>query len=370
MSRKETLQQIHSQLEQGMGLKKCRQCGCMGETLESLRSVAESLHQEDAGFPEEVDSWLGEMAPIKYACLGCEHCFPAVATNLLNQAFPELTDALSHDCGFEVREQSWPAVPGEYVTFCDDMSRPVAVSTLASVELTEAIAQRRPEGLCIVGKTETENIGIDKLIKNTVTNPGIQVLLLVGQESKGHRTGATLLALWEHGTDEKMRVLHSPGRRPILQNVTREEVEVFRQQVQIVDMMGCDDLDAIAGRIEILAEEFRCTEACDCHRDETLLSISTVPVIQADAPTKIQMDPAGYFVVVPEHERGVITVEHYAYDNRLQRRIEGKDARSVYWTLIANDWVSQLSHAAYLGKELAKAELSLQHGLTYVQDGA
>ena len=39
-------------------------------------------------------------------------------------------------------------------------------------------------------------------------------------------------------------------------------------------------------------------------------------------------------------------------------------------TIIAKQWVSELSHAAYLGKELAKAELALQHGFKYVQDGA
>ena len=32
-------------------------------------------------------------------------------------------------------------------------------------------------------------------------------------------------------------------------------------------------------------------------------------------------------------------------------------------------WVTGLSHAAYLGKKLVKAELSLQHGFKYVQDG-
>jgi tetrahydromethanopterin S-methyltransferase subunit A len=36
----------------------------------------------------------------------------------------------------------------------------VAVSTLASVSLTEQLAAARPKELCIVGKTETENIGI------------------------------------------------------------------------------------------------------------------------------------------------------------------------------------------------------------------
>ncbi len=52
------------------------------------------------------------------------------------------------------------------------------------------------------------------------------------------------------------------------------------------------------------------------------------------------------------------------------RVIEGKDARSVYATIIANGWVTQLSHAAYLGKELARAEISLYRGVPYVQDGA
>ena len=38
--------------------------------------------------------------------------------------------------------------------------------------------------------------------------------------------------------------------------------------------------------------------------------------------------------------------------------------------IIANGWVTQLSHAAYLGRELARAELALKQGLKYVQEGA
>jgi tetrahydromethanopterin S-methyltransferase subunit A len=82
------------------------------------------------------------------------------------------------------------------------------------------------------------------------------------------------------------------------------------------------------------------------------------------------MDKAGYFVIVPLPEKGLINVEHYAYDNTLLRTVEGPNARSLYITIISSGWVSELTHAAYLGKELAKAELSLQHGLKYVQDGA
>ncbi len=82
------------------------------------------------------------------------------------------------------------------------------------------------------------------------------------------------------------------------------------------------------------------------------------------------MDPAGYFVIVPLSDKGRITVEHYGYDNTLLRTIEGMTARMLYRKLIDEGWVTELSHAAYLGRELTKAELSLQHGYQYVQDGA
>lgn len=56
--------------------------------------------------------------------------------------------------------------------------------------------------------------------------------------------------------------------------------------------------------------------------------------------------------------------------NSLLKVIQGKNARSIYSTIIQNGWVTELSHAAYLGKELARAELSIEQGVRYVQDGA
>ncbi len=63
-------------------------------------------------------------------------------------------------------------------------------------------------------------------------------------------------------------------------------------------------------------------------------------------------------------------MEHYAYNNKLLHVIEGKDAPSIYSTIIENGWLTELSHAAYLGSELAKAELSLKHRFKYIQDKA
>lgn len=75
-------------------------------------------------------------------------------------------------------------------------------------------------------------------------------------------------------------------------------------------------------------------------------------------------------MILPQPQRGVITVEHYSYENKLLHIVRGATARSLYRTIIDNGWVTELSHAAYLGRELAKAELSIQQGFKYVQDGA
>ncbi|MCS6815828.1 MAG: DUF4346 domain-containing protein [Blastocatellia bacterium] len=372
MTGQEPIEKIRAELRVGMDLVKCRQCGCMKETLKKIESALPTLESEaGSALLKQIGVWLEQMESIKYACLGCAYCFPAVAMNIFNQAFPEAAEAQSLSCAFDVRERTWPPVPGEYFAFCDGPNCPVAVSTLASVELAEELARIRPKGLCIVGKTETENIGIDKVIKNTITNPTIRFLLLVGKEPQGHWTGSTFLALWKNGVDESMRVIGSPGKRPILRNVTRDEVEAFREQVRVVDLIGCEDVKTIIEKLQELSQDPSPFCACvQCAEETKSAQISTVPVIQAEEPTHVEMDKAGYFVILPQPERKVILVEHYSYDNRLLRIIEGETARSLYWTIIKNGWVTQLSHAAYLGKELERAELSLKHGFKYVQDGA
>lgn len=366
------MDKIQSELQEGMGLPKCRKCGCMKETLENLQTSLSSL-QTDASSDllADIKHWLEQMEPIKYACLGCDYCFPAVALNMFHQAFPEVGQSQALSCAFEVSEHDWPPVAGEYYAFCDGPGCPVAVSTLASVELAERLARVRPKELCIVGKTETENIGIDKIIKNTATNPTIRFLLLTGKDPKGHQSGRTLLSLLENGVDENMKVVGSPGRRPILRNVAREEVEAFRKQVQVVDMIGCEDEERIVEKLKELSQRLGSSCSCEETREITKpVRISEVPIIQAEEPPRVEMDKAGYFVILPQPEKRVIVVEHYSYDNTLQRVIEGQDVRSIYWTIIKNGWVTQLSHAAYLGKELTKAELSIKLGSKYVQDGA
>jgi tetrahydromethanopterin S-methyltransferase subunit A len=267
---------------------------------------------------------------------------------------------------------AWPPVTGEYFIFAENQNGQVAVSTLASASLAEALANMKPEGLCITGKTETENIGIDKIIKNTVTNPSIHTLVLTGKDPKGHRSGATLLSLCEQGVDDSMRVIGSPGKHPILKNVTKEEVEAFRNQIKVVDMIGCEDVKQIVKTIKKVASMKHPLSFSKKEFSRVIkpVEIQSVEVILAEKSKKVELDSSGYFVILPLRDKGTISVEHYSPDNRLLRIIEGKDSAGIYRTIVKNKWVTQLSHAAYLGKELARAELSMTLDFKYIQDGA
>ncbi len=365
------LQTFYAEMNTALPLAKCQKCGCMHETLDTLTAALPNIDSVIAAeLTRHRAEWATLLQPIQYGCLGCDHCYAGVAQNALSAAFPATITAASLSCDFRATDQYWPPVVGEY--FVIDPAAPVAVSTLASVELAEGLAQRKPVGLALVGKTETENIGLDKVIKNCVSNPTLRFLLVAGHEAAGHRSGQTLLALAANGVDDRGRVIGSLGKRPVLRNVSRAEIDTFRQQVQIADLMGCENVDEIGARITALAESSPATCSCgSCCDAPAPTAISTVmPFMAAEASEAVVMDKAGYFVIVPLADRQVINVEHYAYDDTLLHVIEGSTARAVYQAIIANEWVSELSHAAYLGKELAKAELALQYGFKYVQDGA
>ena len=268
----------------------------------------------------------------------------------------------------KAKQPTWPYVPGSY--FVSDPNAPVAVCTLGSVDLASAVAAHPPDGLCITGKVETENIGIEKIIKNVISNPAIRFLLCVGNEPPKHLTGATMVALFESGVDKDKRIPGSPGMRPMLPNTSVEEVEAFREQIEPVVMIGCTDIGEIHEKVRQLAARAPQSVAKEFQPPSTFEeneAVERIPAVGED-PLRIKLDKAGYFVV--NIENGAILVEHYSYKEKLLRIIEGQDARGIYLTIVRNGWVSKLDHAAYVGKELTKAELSITHGFEYLQDGA
>ncbi|MFH1515057.1 MAG: DUF4346 domain-containing protein [bacterium] len=369
MTNAEALNKVIVEIKRGMNLPKCRKCGCMKDMLNNLLYGLLAVKTDEArSLLAELKEWLRETAPTEYACLGCKHCFPAVATNIITAELPAIRMS-SSNCEFEAHMGRWPSVAAEYFVLCED--NPVAVTTLGSANLAEKLGIMKPDGLCIVGKTETENIGIDKVIKNIITNKNIRFLIISGPEVKGHYSGITLFSLYENGVDENMKIIGSPGPRPILKNVTSDEVKAFTSQVEVIKMIGCEDVEVITGKISELAKRTGNPCACkECNEPEIISTVPPPTVILAKYPKRLVLDKAGYFVIIPLKEKRTIIVEHYAYDNMQLHTIQGEDAPAIYSTIIENGWVSELSHAAYLGRELAKAELSMEHGFKFIQDGA
>lgn len=225
--------------------------------------------------------------------------------------------------------------------------------------------------LCIVGKTETENIGIDKVVKNLITNKAINYLILAGKDTEVHQSGQTMLALWKNGVDKNNKIIGSYGKRPVLANTSAGEIEAFRKQINVIDMIGCEDIIKIITKFSGLKntknKSCSCTECCDS-KSSSVNKQTEITTVKETAPVKL--DKSGYFVVMPQKEKKIILVEYYSYKNELLHVLEGNCAKDLYLFIIKKGWVSQLDHAAYLGKELEKAELSLEMDFKYIQDGA
>jgi len=265
-----------------------------------------------------------------------------------------------------------PAV-GEYHVLSLGYDNPVAVSTLGNPELAEKISELKPKGISIVGKTETENIGIEKIIQNTLAVPSIKYLLICGKDTEGHYSGNTLISLVNNGVDTNRRVIGSKGKKAVLSNITKEEINAFIEQIEIIDMIECEDLEKILEKVQGLNEkEERYNSNKKPEEGIKVPSPPRVETVRAEEkdPKRVRLDRSGYFVIVPKADKKTILVEHYDNSNNLLRIIKGEDARNIYWTIIDNGWVTEMSHAAYLGKELTKAEMSMSMGFKYIQDKA
>ena len=121
---------------------------------------------------------------------------------------------------------------------------PVAVVTLS--EELELPAEK----VAIYGHMKTENLGIEKVIANTVSNPNIRFIIIFGKEIRGHKSGGSLMALHENGVDENNRVIMAPGAVPYIENLSAEVITRFREQVEIINMLDNVSKDQLLERIE------------------------------------------------------------------------------------------------------------------------
>jgi dihydropteroate synthase-like protein len=94
-------------------------------------------------------------------------------------------------------------------------------------------------------------------------------------------------------------------------------------------------------------------------------------VIVASAKTEpLVLDAEGMFKVMIDRNEATIAVLHFSASNadKPVNIVKGKTAESLYSKIVELGLVTRLDHAAYLGSELAKAEIALKTGKNYIQD--
>jgi tetrahydromethanopterin S-methyltransferase subunit A len=327
------------------------------------------------------------MKPLAYDCIGCKKCWGADATVALAEHFDEIEiDQCSgegaHACGhsgtatglFEARPEqlktaSWPPHAGDYVL--GNPAGSVAVCTLSDRDLPRQLIARGEPALAIAGRCDTENIGIEKVVLNLLANPQIRWLVICGQEAKGHRAGDAFLQLKERGVDANMRVLESASWRPVLKNLTLLHVARFREQIDEINLIGLNDLGSILTKVRECSNKLLpALPSAPVEVDRRTDPLPGIERIHAKAPKQLRLDRAGFFIVLPQPQKALIVCEHYENNGRLAHVIEGRRAALIAATIVERGLVTQLDHAAYLGRELQKAEAALSTGLAYEQDAA
>lgn len=258
--------------------------------------------------------------------------------------------------------QNWPVLPGDYHVI--NATKSIALAVLQGIDKDEPDLATVYSKIAIIGSITTENLGVEHLIKNLIANPFLRHLVLWGEDIKGHLPGDALLNLLDSGIDKNKRIIGARGARPVLKNLTESEVHHLKRQIQVIDLMGRKDISELTNQLELLNKKA-------VQPYEAGLKVDLVEIQKAEPSKRLKLDPAGYFVImVSKGKENPLLIEHYSNDGTLRNMFEGEDSASICATLIENKLISQLDHAAYLGRELAKAELSLVSDSKYNQDQA
>lgn len=138
----------------------------------------------------------------------------------------------------------WPILKGEYEV--GDVKNCVAVITLGSHLAGDA---QLAAGACITGPCKTENLGIEKVVVHIISNPNIRYLIVTGSEVKGHVTGDAMLKMHQNGVKDN-RIVGAIGAIPYIENLTPEAIERFQKQVECINFIGTEDVNAIVAKIK------------------------------------------------------------------------------------------------------------------------
>lgn len=218
----------------------------------------------------------------------------------------------------------------------DLILEPTAI--LESFAAFRMFAQRNPDFPMLIGVSnvtelvDIDSVGVNALLAQLASEANISILL--GAEKGTHAQGS----IREQATAAKMMYL-------------------AKKRGSVPKDLG----------IDLLILKDKCSREEPYNRQlETQAPLITAP----DSTDAFVADPKGAFKIAIDRVNGEIVAVHFADADLKQPTnvVKGRSAAAVYGVLVGLGLVSRLEHVAYLGSELAKAEIALRTGKLYLQD--
>jgi len=111
------------------------------------------------------------------------------------------------------------------------------------------------DNVAIYGRLKTENIGIEKIIANVISNPHIRFLIICGKDIRGHCSGKSLVCLYKKGRNENHRIIDAPGAIPFIENLNDKAITRFQHQITLIDLIGITDQKRLQDEINNIANK-------------------------------------------------------------------------------------------------------------------
>ena len=127
----------------------------------------------------------------------------------------------------------------------------ICICTLSSITLLKNIADSDlMKDINLVGRLFSENKGIDSIIRHVNSNQNLKTLIICGKEVSGHKSGHSLIDLYNFGMNDDGRIINSISPDPYL-TVTQNDVEKFRNNITIIDKIDVTNLDEISKSVKL-----------------------------------------------------------------------------------------------------------------------
>lgn len=247
-----------------------------------------------------------------------------------------------------------------------EVPRVVGVCTLSTRWLAAEL--NRTPGVAVAAPLMTANLGIEELVRSVLRDTTVHILVLCGRDSPLFRQGQSLLALAANGIREHdRRIMGARGYRPYLRGLSVSDVDAFRARVRVADLRDIIDPAVLRTRIAAYADGCPAVAGSDVPAPAPPRP-GFAPLQPGGRRRPIRTAREGFFVLSTDQVRRELLLRHYREDCLPVHEMRGHRAESMVLGIIEAGLVRELSHAAYLGAELTKAETALRLGLDYFQD--